>query len=122
LLPCWPLLCPLAVRKKKLRLKLPLRQLKLPLRPLKLPPRLLTLPLRLLTLPLRLLPLLSNHVLRGYPKKPASGRFFVACHFGIFHAVHADAMISIKRLRAACSSLMACLCYDACRFEPSISR
>jgi len=45
LLLCWPLLCPLAAKKKKLRLKLPLLQLKLPLL------KLLKHPLLQLTLP-----------------------------------------------------------------------
>ena len=72
MLPCWPLPCPLAVRKKKLRLLtlLLLRPLKLLLlkpllRPLKLLlPRLLTLLLRPLMLLLRLLTLLLRLKLR----------------------------------------------------------
>ena len=86
MLPCWPLPCPLAVRKKKLRLLtlLLLRPLKLLLlkpllRPLKLLlPRLLTLLLRLLTLLLpRLLTLLPLR-----PKKRSSNSCFLNGGFG----------------------------------------
>ena len=77
MLPCWPLPCPLAVRKKKLRLLtlLLLRPLKLLLlkpllRPLKLLlPRLLTLLLRPLMLP-RLLTLLLLRLLMLLPLRP----------------------------------------------------
>lgn len=84
MLPCWPLPCPLAVRKKKLRLLtlLLLRPLKLLLlkpllRPLKLLlPRLLTLLLRPLMLP-RLLMLLPLR-----PKKRSSNSCFLNGGFG----------------------------------------
>ncbi len=92
MLPCWPLPCPLAVRKKKLRLltllllrplkllllKLLLRPLKLLLlRPLTLLPRPLTLLPRLLTLLPRLLMLLPLR-----PKKRSSNSCFVNGGFG----------------------------------------
>ncbi len=87
MLPCWPLPCPLAVRKKKLRLLtltlLLLRPLKLLLlkpllRPLKLLlPRLLTLLLRPLMLLPRLLMLLPLR-----PKKRSSNSCFLNGGFG----------------------------------------
>ena len=92
MLPCWPLPCPLAVRKKKLRLLtlLLLRPLKLLLlkpllRPLKLLlPRLLTLLLRPLMLP-RLLTLLLLRLLMLLPlrpKKRSSNSCFLNGGFG----------------------------------------
>ncbi|MCG9125116.1 hypothetical protein LH460_10610 [Laribacter hongkongensis] len=93
MLPCWPLPCPLAVRKKKLRLLtlLLLRPLKLLLlkpllRPLKLLlPRLLTLLLRPLMLLLRLLTLLLPRLLMLLPlrpKKRSSNSCFLNGGFG----------------------------------------
>ncbi|MCG9079367.1 hypothetical protein LH453_04225 [Laribacter hongkongensis] len=93
MLPCWPLPCPLAVRKKKLRLLtlLLLRPLKLLLlkpllRPLKLLlPRLLTLLLRPLMLLLRLLTLLLPRLLTLLPlrpKKRSSNSCFLNGGFG----------------------------------------
>ncbi|MBE5528361.1 hypothetical protein A9J41_12690 [Laribacter hongkongensis] len=93
MLPCWPLPCPLAVRKKKLRLLtlLLLRPLKLLLlkpllRPLKLLlPRLLTLLLRPLMLLPRLLTLLLPRLLMLLPlrpKKRSSNSCFLNGGFG----------------------------------------
>ncbi len=90
MLPCWPLLCPLAVRKKKLRLltllllrPLKLLLLKLLLRPLKLLLlKLLLRPLKLLLLrPLTLLPRLLM-LLPLRPKKRSSNSCFVNGGFG----------------------------------------